>query len=164
MYRIFIIILILFPVKILCQTLSSEGLFAAGDSYGNSTAQISWTLGDGQTSTVRSKDLILTQGFLQSHFTLVGVNQVTENESFDFKVFPNPVHDILNLKYVSDKKIEFYVELFNLEGKKLYADKLISTQNSATIHFDAFQSGYYILKIRSEDNKFSKSYKLFYQY
>ncbi len=147
----------------MCQTISSDGIFPAGGYFSNGFAQISWTVGDAQTATIKSSDLILTQGFLQSNLTITGLNEFSKNENIEVSVFPNPVKDILNLEFSSKEETNLYFNLYTLDGKKIYEEKYNTSNHSAEIYFTTFQRGYYILKIFSEDLSFLKTYKILFQ-
>jgi hypothetical protein len=146
----------------ICQSVTLDGLFSSGDDYRNSNGQITWTLGDIQIVTLK-KEIIMTQGSLQTKLNIISAVQSSEYKDIEVKVFPNPVHEILNIKYVTLKKLDLQFSLYNIDGKIIFSDKLNDNQNSAQIPFTHLQSGYYILKVYSEDNKFNKTMKILYQ-
>ena len=163
MRKLFLFLCTIITYPSIAQTLSSEGIFASGDYFSNGFAQLSWTIGDAQTSTLKQPDLVLTQGFLQPNFTVTGINQISDNEEIKVDVFPNPVDDILNLKFSSKTESKLYISLYSLDGKKIYDEKFNTSNNSAEILFTPYQSGYYILKVSSEDQTFLKTYKILFQ-
>lgn len=65
------------------------------------------------------------------------------NQETNFSIFPNPVNDILNIKY--DGLIKS-VELYDLQGQ------LVLTTNQKTLEISKLQSGVYVLKIQDEKN------------
>jgi len=163
MRKIFIFLSILITYPTIAQTLSSEGIFASGDYFSNGFARLSWTLGDAQTSTLKKPELVLTQGFLQPNFTVTAINIISDNEEIKVDVFPNPVKDILNLKFSSKQESRLYISIYSMDGKKLYDEKFNTSNYSAEILFTSYQSGYYILKVSSEDQTFLKTYKILFQ-
>jgi hypothetical protein len=144
-----------------CQTITLDGLFSSGNDYVSSNSQISWTLGDIQTTTYR-KGFILTQGSLQSGIEIISAVQSPEYKDIELKVFPNPVREILNINFSSGNKVDLKFELFNIEGEKIITGDLNNFMNVAQIQFNQFQNGCYILKIFSTDNKFSRTFKILY--
>lgn len=164
MQKILLFFTLLGSYSAFCQSLSPQGIFASGgvtniDGY----AQLSWTLGETQTLTYSKNNVILTQGFLQSNFTITGIDAFSENDIVQYSVFPNPVKDILTMEYSADKEIELSVYLYNLEGKSLFTNKISTSTKSSEINFTSLQSGYYILKVFTEDQSFLKTYKILFQ-
>jgi len=162
--RRFIVLLIFTYATFQCfsQSVTLDGLFASGDNYKSSNEQISWTLGDIQIATFK-KDIIITQGSLQTRLDIISTVQNSEYKGLEVNVFPNPVHEILNIDYIYDKKLDLRYDLYSIDGKKILSERLKYHQNSAHIQFANFQNGYYILKVSSEDNKFCKTLKILYQ-
>ncbi len=77
-----------------------------------------------------------------------------ENEHEDvseFKLFPNPVNDKLNIVNASNKNIES-IEVYSLEGKKVMTSKL-NAISTPIIQVDNLASGLYMLKINGENGK-----------
>jgi hypothetical protein len=163
MRRILLIISLIVSYSTFAQTVSPEGIFSACDNFNNSSAQISWTIGDTQITTIKSTDITITQGFLQSNFIVTSINQLAENENIEVKVFPNPVIDILHLNFSSRDETNLYFYIYNLEGKKVYEQKVNTANKSMEIQFTSFQDGNYILKVSSEDQLFLKTFKILYQ-
>ncbi|WP_117175561.1 BNR-4 repeat-containing protein [Mariniflexile rhizosphaerae] len=68
----------------------------------------------------------------------------------EFKLFPNPVNNILNIS-IGNKDID-KVELYDMLGKKL-----LEVKNTKFVNLSGFSNGVYILKIHSNDKHvFSK--------
>jgi len=163
MRNIFLILCITLTYSTVCQTINSEGLFSAADHFSNSFAQISWTLGENQTSTYRNEELIMTQGFLQTKLSIIESNHFPVLDDFSIDVFPNPVQDILNIRSTSTKNKDLYIDLFSFDGKKIHTYRINRFNMSSEIIFTGFQSGYYILKVFTKDHSFLKTFKILYQ-
>ncbi len=69
-----------------------------------------------------------------------------ENDSF--KVFPNPVSDVVN---ISSKTIIDKVELYNVLG-----EKVLQSTNTKTLNVESLNAGIYILKVFSNDESATK--------
>lgn len=145
------------------QTVNPEVIVSSSGNLSNSYAQISWTLGDFQTRTYKVGDIIMTQGFLQSNLVITNVTTITNNETLDLVVYPNPVKDILNIKLNSDNDLPLRFELYSLEGKLIHSENFNLGSNVSTINFKQFEAGIYILKAISTEKSFVKSYKILYQ-
>ena len=67
---------------------------------------------------------------------------------YDFKLFPNPTHDFINLNI---KLENFKVEIFNVLGEKLF-----ESDNLNIIDVKGYDKGTYLLKVSSGYNFNSK--------
>jgi photosystem II stability/assembly factor-like uncharacterized protein len=72
------------------------------------------------------------------------------NESSIFKIYPNPVNDVLNIKSTSDINSTIY----DITGKK------VLESNSKNINLEKLSKGIYIIKIRDLINNISESIKI----
>ena len=77
-------------------------------------------------------------------------NSMGLNDNFitDFRLYPNPANDLINLNTQLDN---FKVEIFDLLGKKLF-----ESYNLKIIDVTNFDKGTYLLKVSSEYNSNSK--------
>eukprot|EP00825_Cyclidium_porcatum_P005116 TRINITY_DN12449_c0_g1_i2.p1 TRINITY_DN12449_c0_g1~~TRINITY_DN12449_c0_g1_i2.p1 ORF type:complete len:141 (-),score=44.25 TRINITY_DN12449_c0_g1_i2:115-537(-) len=80
---------------------------------------------------------------------------ITENPDKDFsiKVFPNPTKDFItvSIKPLIDKISNYFIELYDLQGKKLYA----ATYNQDQFNLDmiSYPAGTFLLKVMINENK-----------
>ncbi len=80
------------------------------------------------------------------------------SKNIDAKIFPNPVHDVLNIQINSELPAgQFYLYIINAQGKILYQDKI---NKQSSIDFSSYQSGIYFLKIFDDTGKFNKTFKI----
>lgn len=89
--------------------------------------------------------------FSRSNVAWNGQSGVKESMLNQFKVYPNPVSDYLNIEKGSS---EYYsLKLFNLAGQTVYEKKQVMGKN--TINTDTLQAGFYFLKIISNGKSFT---------
>jgi len=69
-------------------------------------------------------------------------NVNSESSQIDFKVFPNPVNDELNIRLSSE--IDYSIRLFNSNGKLLIQQKFTNSDR-AQVLISSLESGVYIL-------------------
>ena len=123
---------------------------------------LAWTLGELAVSTLSTTDMILTQGFQQPF--LLDIGDAIDDPEFNWSVnaYPNPVTDVLNLRFNIDKTMDLQLELYDITGKKLIIKTLPSIMPGGreTLDFSGFRDGIYILKITSEKQKVRKIYKI----
>ena len=134
---------------------------SAGGYTETADISLAWTLGELAVSTLSTTDMILTQGFQQPF--LLDINAIDDPEfNWSVNAYPNPVSEILNLRFNIDKTMDLQLELYDITGKKLFIKMLPSIMPGGreTLDFSGFRDGIYILKITSEKQKVRKIYKI----
>ena len=75
-------------------------------------------------------------------------------EQSNFLIFPNPVSDKIN--FISPWNVnKFEIEIFNINGKKIYFKSMINSRNS--LDLSEMSNGIYFLKITYQNNNFEES-------
>ena len=134
---------------------------SAGGYTETADISLAWTMGELAVSTLSTTDIILTQGFQQPF--LLDINAIDDPEfNWSVNAYPNPVSEILNLRFNIDKTMDLQLELYDITGKKLVIKILPSIMPGGreTLDFSGFRDGIYILKITSEKQKVRKIYKI----
>lgn len=67
---------------------------------------------------------------------------------FEFSVYPNPARKILNVK--DEKQVVNHLEVYDLLGKKLYAQESKST-DVHLIDVESMETGIYLLTMKLKD-------------
>ena len=165
MKRKILLFLLLFPGFILTrgQVQLNPTVISSAGGYAEATnISLAWTLGELAVSTLSTTGMILTQGFQQPF--LLDVGNAIDDPEFRWSVnaYPNPVTDVLNLRFNIDKTMDLQLELYDITGKKLTIKRLPSVMPGGreTLDFSGFRDGIYILKITSEKQKVRKIYKI----
>ena len=99
---------------------SAGGYDEAGD------ISLAWTMGELAVSTLSTTDIILTQGFQQPF--LLDIGDAIDDPEFNWSVnaYPNPVSEVLNLRFNIDKTMDLQLELYDITGTKLIIKMLPS--------------------------------------
>ncbi len=140
------------------QMLSPETILSSGGEFANTAAQISWTLGDFQTTTYVKDQLVLTQGFLQSEIKITSIINIDNSGNIELKVFPNPVTNYLSLKVISHENKKISWQLINQNGKIIKYNDIYN--KNTEIDFSSYKNGIYYLKTFSKDGSFIKIFKI----
>ncbi len=140
------------------QTLLPETILSSGGDFANTTAQISWTLGDFQTTTYVKDQIVLTQGFLQSQIKVTDVFNIDNSANVELKVFPNPVINYLYINIISNENKKISWQLINQNGKIIRNDDIYNKHSE--IDFGSYKAGIYYLKTYSKDGSFVKIFKI----
>lgn len=87
---------------------------------------------------------------------------LSENE---LQIFPNPVEDILNVRFNIDSQKEFLISINDLSGRHTIISKNILIISNENIEIDVsnLSSGVYIVSVQSEDLEFDEYLKIFKQ-
>ncbi len=159
MKKLFILnVMLLVYLSVYGQTLSPETILSSGGDFANTAAQISWTLGDFQTTTYVKDQIVLTQGFLQSQIKVTDVFNIDNSADVELKVFPNPVTNYLYIKLISNENKKLSWQLINQSGKIIRNDDIYNKQ--AEIDLGTYKAGIYYLKTFSKDGSFVKIFKI----
>tara|TARA_Y100000991_G_C21948541_1_gene338598 strand:- start:503 stop:967 length:465 start_codon:yes stop_codon:yes gene_type:complete len=140
-------LLLIFFVSYSTSLFSQEVISSQGDSYIGSGGGLDFTIGEVVTSTGSSGETTLTQGFHQTNWIFVNVeNHVPVYEAI---IFPNPTEDFLNIKTTSFKNVNY--SLFDEMGKLILNGMLCSEKTSLDV--SKLHTGLYSLVLNSPENK-----------
>lgn len=141
------------------QSLSPEVIATAGDHFTSSSAQLSWTLGEPVSETFYGEGTtILTQGFHQTNLMITALADFSAD--FKVSVYPNPTAEWLNVE-APDAPAAFGLELFDVTGKPLQFLPAEAQSERRTVDLSGLTPGMYLLRLRTEDRKTIKTFKIF---
>lgn len=120
---------------------AQEVVSTQGDSYSTANGKIDFTIGEVTINTVTDGTNTLTQGFHQTQWNFLGL----EDLSPDYKVtiFPNPSSDVLNVQTVMFENVNY--ALYDAQGKLVLQNLL--TAELTPIHVSELPVGSYSLTL-----------------
>ncbi len=122
----------------------------AGGSVAYSVGQVVYTYSTGTTGSVN-------QG-VQQPFELLSVGISSHDDiSLSMTVYPNPSVSVVNLNVGKQDLQNLTLQLFDLQGKLLYAQKISNSETA--IKMEEYNAGNYFLKI-SNSNEELKTFKI----
>ena len=130
-----------------------EVVSTQGDSYSNSNASIDFTVGETVINTGTNGDNTITQGFHQTNWELLGIEEHLPN--FEATVFPNPLTNILNIEASEFENVSY--SLCDSKGNIVAQDKLSSERT--LIEVSQLAPGSYSLFL-SNETKNIKTFRL----
>lgn len=145
----------------------SQNLSLAGSvvsiSSGYTTSadnNLSWTVGESVVDILTSANYILTVGFQQNWERIVGIED-TEAESKP-AVYPNPGTREVFVRIKGNNTSEVLIEIFNLQGLKIYSEKTNNLKDDGLISIDVsnLKTGMYLLHVRYPDRIPGQVFKL----
>jgi hypothetical protein len=81
----------------------------------------------------------------------LGLNDISKNSSPLFELYPNPVENILNIKFLKFSNSEkFNVKVFNTEGKVVYRRE---TKRDIQIELSLWRNGYYYIVVDQKNQR-----------
>ena len=145
--------IILIALSSALTTTAQEVVATQGDSYSNISAQIDFTIGEIIINTESNGVNTLTQGFHQTNWNFVGLeNHAPEYEA---TIFPNPTSNILNIRTSTFENVTY--TLYDAQGKLILQGRL--TQVQTPIRVGQLATGKYSLILDSKNQKL-KTFKL----
>jgi len=132
---------------------AQEVISTQGDSYSNSDTNIDFTIGEVVINTVSTVSNDLTQGFHQTNWKFVSLEDLAP--TFEVSVFPNPSSSVLNIKAVAFEQVSFV--LYDVNGK-LVAENML-TSELTSIEVSHLSTGNYTLVLKN-DSHLLKTVKL----
>ena len=146
-------ILVFFSLLMTLSVSTQEVVSTQGDSYSNASGSIDFTIGEVVINTGTGGANDLTQGFHQTSWNFLGV----EDFAPDYKaiIFPNPTSDVLNIKTRIFEKVTY--TLYDAQGKCVMQDVLLSEQTP--IQVSQLAPGSYSLTLNKQARNL-KTFKL----
>jgi len=140
------------------QTAKPEVVATAGDYFKNAEASLSWTIGECVTETFGSTNMVLTQGFQQSHYIVTAINDVAMN-MLTINAFPNPATDFItvSIENYSPNQL-FTLVLCDLQGRILFTEKV--NADKTQLNMSEYAQGVYFVKVIDNGNKVSQTFKI----
>ena len=80
-----------------------------------------------------------------------------------FNLYPNPTQGSLTISYTKQADEPLLIQVYNLQGKTLYLQQLVSGQESGQLKIDlpGVPNGLYILKVSSSAGSFARKFEMF---
>lgn len=137
-----------------CQSAEQQVISSSGNHYNNGTIQLSYTIGEPVISTESNTTSTLTQGFHQTNWKFLGLEDFAPE--ITISVFPNPVMNQLNIQ--SNDFIGITYQLFDSNGKLVFEDEL--KDSNTQLNTETLAPAMYSIFFRSEDKSNLKTFKL----
>ena len=133
---------------------SQEVISSQGDSYSNASGSIDFTIGEVVINTGTDGNNDITQGFHQTNWNFLGVDNHEQN--LDATVFPNPMGSELHIQTASYENLSYVV--YDAAGRIVAEEKLGSTETS--IDVSTYAPSSYSLVLTNENQERVKTFKL----
>ena len=131
-----------------------EVVSSAGETYTGTNGVIDFTLGEVVISTVSSTSNDITQGFHQTNWNFVGLDDF--DPDFEANVYPNPMETTLNVSVSEFEDVHY--ELIDATGRIVQASAL--TEEITKIDVQNYVTGSYQLRLLKSNNELIKNFNL----
>jgi len=145
--------LLLLSVIATLGTSAQEVVSTQGNSYSNANGSIDFTIGEVMINTGTDGTTAITQGFHQTNWNFVGVEDYALH--FEVTVFPNPTEDVLTIQTTTFERVTY--SLYDAQGKLVLKDALSAEQTP--IQVSQLAPGSYSLTLNN-DAQILKTFKL----
>ena len=149
-------ILVLFLFFASLAVSAQEVVATQGESYSNASANIDFTIGEVIIATETDGTNDLTQGFHQTNWNFLGVEDFAPN--YEAIIYPNPTSDVLNIRTSTFENVTY--TLYDAHGKLVMQNILSSEQTP--IQVSQLAPGSYSLTLNNETQNL-KTFKLIKQ-
>ncbi len=148
--------LVLFSFFAFLAVSAQEVVATQGGSYSSSSANIDFTIGEVIIDTGTDGTNDLTQGFHQTNWNFLGVEDHAPN--YEAIIFPNPTEDVLNIRTSAFENVTY--TLYDAQGK-LVMQNILSAEQTP-IQVSQLAPGSYSLTLNNETQNL-KTFKLIKQ-
>ena len=145
--------LVLFSLLTTLSVSAQEVVATQGDSYSNASGNIDFTIGEVIINTGTDGSNDLTQGFHQTNWNFVGLED--HSPSYEATIYPNPTSEVLNIKTSTFENVTY--TLYDAQGKLVMQDILSAEQTP--IQVSQLAPGSYSLTLNNQTQNL-KTFKL----
>jgi hypothetical protein len=145
--------LVLFSLLATGSLSAQEVVSTQGDSYSNTSASIDFTIGEVIIATESDGTNDLTQGFHQTNWNFVGLEDFAPN--YEATIFPNPTSEVLNIRTSTFENVTY--TLYDAQGKLVLQNVLSAEQTP--IQVGQLAPGSYSLILNNQTQNL-KTFKL----
>ena len=124
---------------------AQEVISSQGETYSNANGSIDFTVGEVIVNTGTNGTNDLTQGFHQTNWNFLGVEDYAPD--YQVTIFPNPTQDVLNIKTSVFENVTY--TLYDAQGKLIMQDILSVEQTP--IQVSQLAPGSYSLELIFEN-------------
>ena len=144
---------VLFSLLSTLAVTAQEVVATQGDSYSNASGNIDFTIGEVIINTGTDGSNDLTQGFHQTNWNFVGLED--HSPSYEATIYPNPTSEVLNIKTSTFENVTY--TLYDAQGKLVMQDILSAEQTP--IQVSQLAPGNYSIILNNETQNL-KTFKL----
>jgi len=144
LYKLWIILLLVYPSLTMAQQLSPSLVSTAGETFSNGSTFLDFSIGEVATELLSEGNNLLSQGFLQGASASNSINQNLPDNNM-LIIYPNPAKEKIFLQNNTDCHIGKY-NIINIQGRSI-AEGRLSDKLSA-LYISNLKPGLYLITIQ----------------
>lgn len=161
MKNLILIFLIFFYMDSLSQNIFQKEISSASNHFSDSKINYSYTLGGVFVQTLANGQN-LTQGFHQPE--LINFEKDTDVKNYKLQVYPNPVKEILFVRFEKENLQTIGIEIVDINGKtirkQIIESSIAESIKTIKLNLSDFVAGFYIISLSDSQNKRFLSFKI----
>lgn len=134
------------------QSIERQVLASSGAAQSATGVELSSTTGEAVTANFSSGSVVLDQGFQQGDLMITDLAESKIN--VDYKLYPNPTSNQLNLNLTADKSLDGMVIITTIEGRQMLSKPIQLNAGQAfrtNYNLQHLSEGTYLLSIRGSN-------------
>jgi len=130
--------------------LTPSVIASGGGDAETGNLRVSWTIGDLAVATLTEGNLMITQGFQQPFDVGVGTNPA--ETLWEISLYPNPVKDVLMIRFGMEQPADFLIEVRDMTGRILSVreQRHVLPGQVLRINTSEYSEGIYVMKLSSQ--------------
>lgn len=157
---ILFLFLFIATIQLQAQSISKQVIGNSGQALSNNINTINFTIGEVIVGTIENESAI-HQGFwaeLNNDGTL-SVETLTEYKE-QISIFPNPVVNLLQIKYKHQNADNYALQLYAVNGKQILNVNAFHKGQITQTDISHLSQGMYLLRITDKNSNYNKSFKI----
>ena len=159
-HKMYLLLLTLLVVGIgHAQSLGQVVMSNSGTTLSGASNTLSFTLGEPVIGNISNGES-LGQGFWLGAIeeAVLGAEDFTLETNAT--VYPNPVKDLLNIRFEDMAGEDFEIALYDIRGTVVMQREFTNSSGTELLNFEAFAAGVYVLKVVQTASGKNKTFKL----
>lgn len=152
-------------------SLDRQVIASQGGSVQTETIRLDWTLGEPAVATFATPSGVWTEGFQQPSLRVERLDRglsLPENgtaligadrNSYDIRVFPNPVNTQLTVQLQSTAEQDLVLRFFDAQGK-LLSNEIIGTPSATAFDVSRYPDGIYLLAFSTREGLLVQTFRI----
>lgn len=153
----YLFICLLIPFGVFGQSLDNWVIGSGGEISPASKIQLSWTLGELSTATIKNNKGWITEGFHQSYLVIPDLTSKRNSEELNISVFPNPTAGWIQVNFTDSKARDFDIFVHDARGKLLTFQQFKSTIQTE-LSLESLPPSIYMVSIQTHESQSTLPY------
>ena len=78
---------------------------------------------------------------------------INDDETDYFSMYPNPVNNVVNIKFNNALRGKLTISIYNIQGKRVFNTEAYSVNNKIQFNVSTLSNGMYFVKLKNEKKR-----------